>query len=201
MILKVCGMRDPGNIRELVRIKPDWMGLIFYSGSARWVHTPAPASPSIKRVGVFVDSSKSEIVRMAETNDLDLIQLHGKETPGFCLDIIKEGFKVVKAFALHEEFDFTSLKEYHFCDYFLFDTLGALPGGNGVPFNWEWLSSYRGNVPFLLSGGIGPESIPRLKGFSHPRWIGIDVNSRFEITPGFKDIEKIKEFKDAIFSG
>lgn len=176
------------------------MGLIFYPGSARCVHGPVPASPFIKRIGVFVDSSKMEIIRIAKTNALDLIQLHGKETPEFCRTIINEGYKVVKSFALHDEFDFSALKAYHFCNYFLFDTLGPLPGGNGLPFNWEVLTFYRGNVPFLLSGGIGPESIPRLKDFSHPRWVGIDINSRFEITPGFKDIGKIKDFKDAVFS-
>jgi phosphoribosylanthranilate isomerase len=199
MILKVCGMRDPENIRNLVRIKPDWMGLIFYSKSSRWVENHIPSTPSIMRVGVFADSPLQEIIPIARSYDLDMVQLHGNETPETCQAVRNEGYKVIKAFAIFNGFDFSRLKSYQLCDYFLFDTRGPLPGGNSFSFDWELLKSYDGDVPFLLSGGIGPESVSRIKDFSHPKWIGIDVNSRFEISPGMKDIVMLKVFKDAVF--
>lgn len=193
-IIKVCGMRDSQNISALARLSIDWMGMIFWSGSKRYVSTPPDHLPQgLKIVGVFVDASLDDIRQHVVDYQLDLIQLHGHETPEF-LKALKP-LILVKAFNIASTNDLKQTEAYDgIADYFLFDTKGKVVGGNGEKFDWSVLSSYQGSTPFLLSGGIGPEDAESVKSFHHPKCIGIDLNSRFEIAPGLKDINKLATF-------
>jgi phosphoribosylanthranilate isomerase len=150
-------------------------------------------------VGVFVDETPEKVLEIYRNWKLDGIQLHGHETPEYCRQIQHSGITVFKAFSVDESFDFATLEAYsEGCDYFLFDTKGQLPGGTGQKFNWQLLKSYKGLVPFFLSGGIGPDDLEVIRNFEHPRWRGLDINSGFEIEPALKDIKKVKSFISAI---
>lgn len=198
MIVKVCGMRDPDNIRAVEAAGIDWMGFIFWPGSKRYVAEPPTYMPrgNVQRVGVFVDTTIEDIVQHAKAFGLHLIQLHGSESPDFCREVhAATGRRIIKAFSIACTDDLARTKDYEgLADYFLFDTKSTLPGGSGQQFDWDILKSYDGSVPFLLSGGLGPTDLPRLRDFSHPKWIGIDLNSRFEKAPGIKDANLIYAF-------
>ncbi|MBV5312094.1 MAG: phosphoribosylanthranilate isomerase [Prolixibacteraceae bacterium] len=203
--IKVCGMRDPENISGVVAARPDFIGFIFYPKSKRFVgfdHSPEVLSvvpESVKKVGVFVDETPEKLLEIYKNWKLDVVQLHGNETPEYCRQIRNSGITVFKAFSVDESFDFAALEAYSgVCDFFLFDTKGQLPGGTGQKFNWELLEKYKGSVPFFLSGGIGPDDLEAIRNFEHPRWRGIDINSGFEISPALKDVEKVKSFISAI---
>ena len=198
--VKVCGMRDAENIREVEALGIDMMGFIFYPKSSRYVSArPAYLPQKCKRVGVFVDEDIENIKKIADDYALDFIQLHGHESPDFIrmLKFKVSGFRfqVIKAFniAIKEDLDATTPYE-GLVDYFLFDTKGPSVGGNGEKFDWSVLEAYNGDTPFLLSGGIGPDDAERILDYHHPKCIGIDLNSRFEIEPGIKDITKLKTF-------
>jgi phosphoribosylanthranilate isomerase len=199
--IKVCGMRDPENISGVVAALPDYLGFIFFPKSKRFVGLePSPEMlaeipDSVKKVGVFVDESPEKVFEISKNWKLDVVQLHGDESPGYCRQIQDSGITVFKAFSIDESFDFATLNPYSgVCDYFLFDTKGLLPGGTGKKFNWQLLENYSGNVPFFLSGGIGPDDLEAIQNFKHLRWRGIDVNSGFEISPALKDVEKVRKF-------
>jgi phosphoribosylanthranilate isomerase len=203
--IKVCGMRDPENISGVVNALPDFMGFIFYPKSKRFVGVDF--SPeilkiipgSIKKVGVFVNEIQENIIEICQRTNLEVVQLHGNESPEFCHLLKLSGLTVFKAFSVDEQFDFEKLNVYsEACDYFLFDTKGELPGGTGQKFNWKMLERYEVDVPFFLSGGIGLDDLEAIRQFSHPRWCGLDVNSGFEISPAMKNVEKIKKFIDQI---
>lgn len=219
MIIKVCGMRDAENIREVEQlgaeismVNPqwaiDWMGFIFWPGSKRYVSEhPAYLPQTTKKVGVFVDAAVDDITQKVQDYGLDIIQLHGHESPTFIRELAthfsprpnsgggKNGIFFIKAFNIATEEDFEATKPYEgLVDYFLFDAKAQLPGGNGQQFDWSVLADYAGETPFLLSGGIGPDNAGRVKTFHHPRCIGIDLNSCFEIAPALKDTNKLKEF-------
>lgn len=198
MIIKVCGMRDAANIRELELLDIDWMGFIFYPGSPRYVGRSLDYIPSkVKKIGVFVDQDLQIVREKAKQNKLDAIQLHGSEPPRYCIDLHEEGYKVIKSFGIDEDglIPLAQLDAYEGkCDYFLFDRKTTLHGGSGRKFDWSRLSDYQGDTPFLLSGGISPEDVEEIKSFVHPCFAGIDINSRFEIEPALKDIELIKKF-------
>lgn len=193
-IVKVCGMRDPDNIRAVEALGIDWMGFIFWPRSSRYVDTlPAYLPTQCKRVGVFVDSPVEDVVRHIETYRLDLIQLHGHETPEYLRQL--RGCKIIKALSINSPNDVERYKYYEgLADYFLFDTRCATVGGSGTQFDWSLLSAYCGQTPFLLSGGIGPEDAEQVRTFRHPHLAGIDLNSRFESAPAHKDIQKLKQF-------
>lgn len=198
MIIKVCGMRDAENIRQVASLGIDWMGFIFYPASPRAVGGRTEAIGGdlpVKKTGVFVNASVEEILRIAEQCRLDMIQLHGNETPAECSRLQANGYQVVKAFRVSSEKSFEEVKRYAGCaDYFLFDTPCETYGGSGLRFDWSALAAYRGETPFLLSGGIGPEQAEEIRRFHHPRFAGIDLNSRFEVSPGRKDVEKLSAF-------
>lgn len=198
MIIKVCGMRDAANIRELELLDIDWMGFIFYPGSPRYVGRSLDYIPSkVKKIGVFVDQDLQIVREKAKQNKLDAIQLHGSEPPRYCIDLHEEGYKVIKSFGIDEDglIPLAQLDAYEGkCDYFLFDRKTTLHGGSGRKFDWSRLSDYQGDTPFLLSGGISPEDVEEIKSFVHFWFAGIDINSRFEIEPAVKDIELIKKF-------
>ena len=195
--LKVCGMREADNIQALGTLSPDYMGMIFWENSARYVTRPVPPSDSIKRVGVFVNPTKEEVHAVVEKHHLDLIQLHGDETPELCNEYQKIR-PVIKAFAVGAHFDFQLLAPYESaCDFFLFDSQGPLPGGNGVGFDWNLLHHYPSQKPFFLSGGIGPDTVAALKKIENTSLPlhAIDVNSKFETEPGIKNIPLLQQFK------
>ena len=194
LIIKVCGMREEQNISDLEKLDIDWMGMIFWSGSKRYVSRPPSRLPQrVKKVGVFVDASLDDIRQHVSDYQLDIIQLHGHETPAF-LEALKP-LTLIKAFNIADASDLQKTKAYEgVADYFLFDTKGKIVGGNGEKFDWTVLTAYKGATPFLLSGGIGPDDAQRVKKFHHPKCIGIDLNSRFESAPGLKDIDQLQTF-------
>lgn len=197
-MIKVCGMRDAENIREVENLGVDWIGLIFWPKTKRYVSTkPAYLPETAKRVGVFVDASTEDILWHVEAFGLDLIQLHGKESPEFTREcsMLCNPCNIIKAFSIGTAEDLNQTKAYEgIADYFLFDTKGKAVGGNGEKFDWSVLSGYEGATPFILSGGIGPQDYERVRLFQHPKCVGIDLNSRFETEPGYKDVNKLREF-------
>ncbi|MDI1305310.1 MAG: phosphoribosylanthranilate isomerase [bacterium] len=203
MKLKICGMKYPDNILEVGSLLPDYMGFIFWEKSARYFDGLIPNLPkSIKKVGVFVNETAEVILAKAIKYDLQAIQLHGQESVEFCLNLKNEldsEIELIKVFSVDDDFDFEVLKPFEtLCDYFLFDTKGKLPGGNGTTFDWKVLEKYPSSKPFFLSGGIGIEELEAVKEISKTNLplYAIDVNSKFEIEPGLKNIEKLNSFKD-----
>ena len=198
-LIKVCGMRDPANIREVEALGIDWMGFICWKGSKRYVpERPSYMPTKAKRVGVFVDAPLEEILQHIYDFGFDLIQLHGHESPDFCRTLrasCGDTIGIIKAFSVANSEDLAVTKDYeNQVDYFLFDTRSSLPGGSGQQFDWNILDAYEASVPFLLSGGIGPEDASRLRSFNHPRCMGFDLNSRFETAPAHKDISLLSLF-------
>lgn len=194
MITKVCGMRDAQNIRDVEALGIDWIGMIFWPKSKRYVaEVPSYLPEHLKKVGVFVDSTLDDILQHISNYQLDIIQLHGQESPDFAKAL--KPHTIIKAFNIEKADDLLQTEKYKgIADYFLFDTKGKMAGGNGQKFDWSVLTAYQGKTPFLLSGGIGPEDAESVRSFHHPRCIGIDLNSRFESEPGFKDINQLKTF-------
>lgn len=194
MIIKVCGMRDAQNIRDVESLGVDWIGMIFWPKSKRYVaEVPSYLPGHLKKVGVFVDSTLDDILQHISDYQLDIIQLHGQESPDFAKAL--KPHTIIKAFNIEKADDLLQTEKYEgIADYFLFDTKGKMVGGNGQKFDWSVLTAYQGKTPFLLSGGIGPEDAESVRSFHHPRCIGIDLNSRFESEPGFKDINQLKTF-------
>lgn len=210
MKIKVCGMRNLENISSLLTLKPDFVGFIFYKKSKRFVTDfPRIQFPEeTKKVGVFVNETIENVIATVEKYKLDFVQLHGNETSEYCENlwrhehskkIVSEfhSIGIIKAFSVDKNFDFNNTKQYkNYCDYFLFDTKGKEYGGNGVKFNWEILQNYKGKTPFLLSGGISKNDANEIKKIKHPAFVGVDINSGFEIEPALKNINEIKEFKN-----
>ena len=203
MKLKVCGMREYNNIAALSDLQPDYMGFIFWAPSSRYVSEATPVlDKSIKKTGVFVDASVDYIQSSISTHQLQAVQLHGEETPSYCQLVQNFRVEVIKAFSVKDAFDFSSLEAYeNSCDFFLFDTKGPLPGGNGYTFDWSLLKGYPSQKPFFLSGGIGLENTQEIKELLNTNLplYAIDVNSKFEVTPGLKKIEELKQFKKELY--
>ena len=187
-------MREADNIRKVEALGIDLMGFIFWPKSKRYVAEPPQYLPTqVKKVGVFVDATLEDVRQHIQDYQLNIIQLHGHETPAFA-QALKPAV-IIKAFNIATAEDLAQTKPYEgIVDYFLFDTKAQLPGGSGEQFDWSVLSHYEGTTPFLLSGGIGPDDAERIKAFHHPRCIGIDLNSRFEMAPGLKDVNQLREF-------
>lgn len=199
MKLKICGMKYSENMMDVGALLPDYMGFIFWKPSTRYFDNAIPILPtSIQKVGVFVDASYEDIDLNVKKYNLDLVQLHGKETPEFCRNLRVLQTKIIKVFAVDETFDFNVLHPFEsVCDFYLFDTKGKLPGGNGVAFNWDILQNYKSKKPIFLSGGIGLEDIKAIQKLQLPIH-AVDVNSKFEIEPGLKDIQKLQQFKNLL---
>lgn len=207
--VKVCGNNSVENFKALTEIEPDYVGFIFYEKSKRFVEdeTIFNIFPNAERVGVFVNESIESIIQKAQKYNLDVIQLHGDESPDFCKDLIEAkhqqlltsesflDFKIWKAVGIKSAEDFKTLIGYQqVVDSFVFDTKSDNYGGTGRKFDWDLLKNYQLLTPFLLSGGIKLEDALVLKNFQHPQCIGFDINSGFEIEPGIKNIEQVKEF-------
>ncbi len=201
MKLKVCGMQETENIAALASLQPDYMGFIFWEPSKRYCTTvPTDIPKHIKKVGVFVDETKKQIKEKVKLFGLDAVQLHGDESPRQCAALLNL-CEVIKAFRIGPDFDFKTLTPYQdHCTYFLFDTQGPLPGGNGTAFDWKLLVGYTLDTPFFLSGGIGlghVEAIAEIRKRNLPIH-ALDINSQFESKPGVKKIEKIEKFKQLV---
>ena len=207
MKIKICGMREPDNIRQVTDLHPDYMGFIFWSGSPRNACQLDPAAlatvpQTIRRVGVFVNESKENILMYTDRFGLDYIQLHGHEAPEYCRSLRNAGLHLIKAFSILLPKDLLAVSAYNgLCDYYLFDTKTPQYGGSGNQFDWNLLHRYNGPTPFLLSGGINPYSVKALREFRHPYFAGIDINSRFETAPGIKDVERISNFLKELKGG
>ena len=203
MKIKICGLKFESNILGLSKLEPEYMGFIFWEKSKRVVigSTPNLSQTKIKKTGVFVNADFEKIKNKVSVHKLEAIQLHGTEPPEFCEKIKNLGVEIIKAFSIDQNFNFNILEKYELCsDYFLFDTKGKSPGGNGISFDWEILRNYKYEKKFFLSGGIGIESInaiKKIKNLSLPLFC-LDINSRFELNPGEKNIELIKSFKKKI---
>lgn len=207
MLIKVCGMREPENIRRVAEAGADWIGFIFYARSPRFAESLSPDEISKEkavreppvRVGVFVDATPEYIMETGNKYALGYLQLHGNESPDTCYALQKRGYAVIKAFSIANEEDLKLTTNYEGrADYFLFDTKCNEYGGSGKQFDWSVLTAYKGQTPFLLSGGINPDSAEAIRNFHHPKLAGLDLNSGFEIAPGMKDAEKLKTFIDKI---
>lgn len=204
--IKVCGMRESQNILALAELQPDFMGFIFYEKSARFTgeildkKTLKNLPKNIQKTGVFVNESFEKVVEIWKEYDLDFVQLHGHETVEFCKKLKIEGLKIIKVFSVDNAFDFSETNNYEpFADYFLFDTKAEGGyGGHGKAFDWQILDNYTGEKPFLLAGGISPENLEDLKEIKNKNFVGIDVNSKFEISPANKNIEALKELFEKI---
>lgn len=198
--LKVCGMRDAENIRQVGALAPDFMGFIFYNGSPRYVGSdfaiPDSLPARIKRVGVFVNESTDEIIETVKKHRLDLVQLHGHESADQCRRLKAAGVGVIKVFSVDDDTRFTETAEYReVVDYFLFDTKGKYFGGNARRFDWQVLTRYDQQVPFFLSGGISPENIAEVLSLGELNIAAVDVNSGVEVKPAWKDVEKIRNIR------
>ncbi|MCW3077363.1 MAG: phosphoribosylanthranilate isomerase [Bacteroidetes bacterium] len=196
MTIKICGIKNKCNLDEIASCSPDLLGFIFYKKSQRYMADNLIPSDlqnlPAKKIGVFVDSSFEEIEKITSEYKLDGIQFHGNESVALCKNFLKQNLILIKAFSIDDQFDFTKTKDYSFCDYFLFDTKGENRGGNGKTFNWGILKKYDQKVPFFLSGGIGPENISETFQLEGLNLVGVDLNSRLEVSPGIKDINKVK---------
>ena len=190
-------MREPENISDLLKLQPDFIGFIFYPKSKRYMDMELPDIDFGKtlKTGVFVDEHSDKVLEMAQKYQLDVLQLHGNESPEYCQNLKEKSYQIIKVFSVGADFEFKQCNDYKgVVDLFLFDTKGKLPGGNGQVFNWDILSAYDLKTPFLLSGGIGLQHLPDIKKFRHPKLIGIDVNSGFEIRSAYKNIDELKTF-------
>lgn len=203
MKIKVCGNTDLEQLKELDYLKIDFAGIIFYEQSPRYALKNLKGNEvkelklSLTKVGVFVNANEEEIMQRVDEFGLDMVQLHGDETATFC-NKISDHIKVIKAFRVADydtNIDWLINEYDEVCDYYLFDKGSAgLYGGTGQKFNWNLLENSMINKPFFLSGGIERTDAQALKKFSHPFFYGVDVNSRFENSPGIKDMQLVKEF-------
>lgn len=205
MKLKVCGMRNPQNIFEVGKLNPDYLGFIFYDKSPRaaipspFFNFLYPMDFRAKRVGVFVNADFEFIKYNVEVNGLSVIQLHGDESVLEVEKLRELSVEVIKAFSVGESFDFNQLEVYKpYVDFFLFDTKGKERGGNGLQFDWSILKGYDQEIPFFLSGGIDLVNLEQLSELKGMNLHAIDVNSKFEIEPGLKDIGRLKELKERL---
>ena len=193
-------MKFSENITEIATLLPDYLGFIFYEKSPRYLENNIPfLDKSIQKVGVFVNPTFEEVKEKVTQYKLDLVQLHGEEPEDFCTLIENIGVKVIKAFSVDNLFNFNILETYkNSCSYFLFDTKGRKYGGNGTVFDWRILKNYSLDKPYFLSGGIGLEHTDAFEEFSKKEYakncISLDLNSRFEIEPGLKNLITLKEF-------
>ncbi len=208
MKLKICGMKYPENITAVAKLQPDYMGFIFYDKSARYFNQTIPSiSKNIKKTGVFVNDSLENVKAKIQQYNLQAVQLHGNESVEYCKllknSITENTLELIKVFSIKDHFNFEVLTPYQsVCDYFLFDTKGKHPGGNGHTFNWEILNAYPLTKPYFLSGGIGLEQIDLIEAFKASKastyCYALDINSKFEIKPALKNTKQLNKFIKAI---
>ncbi|MCE5332471.1 MAG: phosphoribosylanthranilate isomerase [Bacteroidales bacterium] len=204
MLVKICGMKYSENIRTVAALHPDFMGFIFYPKSPRYAEplnlkTLEEIPLTTKKIGVFVNESLENILTIVFKYKLDGVQLHGTELVETCTKLRDAGLIVIKAFPVAEAYNFKVTKVYEVgCDYFLFDTKTDAYGGSGVKFSWAMLNEYKGETPFLLSGGIAADDAEAILKIKHPKFAGIDLNSKFEVKQGLKNVELLRGFIEQI---
>lgn len=210
--MKVCGLREPENIDAIIDLGVDYVGFIFYDRSSRfvgktklaqWLEENEDRFAKTKKVGVFVNAEVDYILNTVHDYKLDYVQLHGNESAGYCQELkllwsvsTLRKARIVKAFSITPDFDFAVTNAYAgSCPLFVFDTGGQKAhGGTGVKWDWDKLAEYQSPVPFLLSGGIGPDDAESVRQLDHPQFAGLDLNSRFEEEPGLKDVALLGKF-------
>ncbi len=200
MQIKVCGLKYPENISDILETNVDYLGMIFHPQSARFVSSANNYKniPNAKKVGVFVNKSADEIINFHKDYQFNTVQLHGNENNDLVIELKNKGLNVWKAFGVDIHFNFDILNNFPDVDAFLFDTFTTQHGGSGKKFDWQILKGKTFAKNFWLSGGISLEDAEELQNFYHPNCIGLDINSKFELEPGLKDVQKIKEFKQKI---
>ena len=204
LAIKICGMKFPENILAVAALRPDFMGFIFYPKSPRYaepldINTLNSLPKSIKKIGVFVNEELENILTIVFKYNLDGVQLHGSENVEICRKLKDTGLLVLKAFPITDAYNFNVTKAYEgSCNFFLFDTKTEAYGGSGLKFDWSMLAEYTGETPFLLSGGIAADDAEAILKIEHPKFAGIDLNSKFEISPGFKNVKLINKFLQAL---
>lgn len=200
MLIKVCGMRYPENIRAVERLGVDFMGFIFHPASPRFLERlPEYMPQGCIRTGVFVSDDETYILQTAERFSLSAIQLHTVGSAGLCRRLHERGFKVLRALGIASETDFRQTQKFEgVCDLLLFDTACKSHGGSGKRFDWRILDAYTGNTPFLLSGGIDSSCAGQINDLHHPMLAGVDLNSGFETSPAMKDAAALEKFIKAI---
>jgi phosphoribosylanthranilate isomerase len=216
MKVKVCGLREPDNLAGVNGLGIDLLGLIFHSDSPRFAGQPSLAEwiernqdlfSETELTGVFVNAEIDYVLNTVHDYSLDWVQLHGNESADYCEELkllwsvnTLRKAKISKAFAITKDFNFSDTDPYaRSCELFVFDTGGhATAGGTGQKWNWEKIAEYKGPIPFLLSGGIGPEDAEAVCAVDHPQFAGIDLNSRFESEAGIKDIDRLRDFLRAV---
>ena len=201
LMIKICGMREPENMLEVANLKPDLMGFIFYPASPRYAATILNPEiftrfpPEIRKVGVFVNTGFDEINEAIRKYSLDMVQLHGDESTEICRRLSETGIHVIKSFNIKDSSGFKLCAKYiPYTNYFLFDASTSKYGGSGYKFDWKILDKYELGQPFFLSGGIAPGDVYNILEITNPAFYGIDLNSKFEVKPGFKDIKLLKKF-------
>ena len=200
MIIKVCGLNNGDNINQLMKLDLDFMVIIFYKKSSRFFSSDILPKSEKKYVAVFVDESLDVIKKLINIYKFEYVQLHGNEDEKFCKEL-SSFCNVIKAFRIDDTFDLNEIEKYSkYCKYFLFDTFTESYGGSGKKFNWDLLLNYDHKKDFILSGGINLELISSIKKLKNqlPNLIGVDLNSKFEIKPGLKDINRVKKFIKSI---
>ena len=200
MIIKVCGLNNSENINQLMKLDLDFMGIIFYEKSSRFFSSDVLPKSEKKYVAVFVDESLEVIKKLINIYKFEYVQLHGNEDEKFCKEL-SSFCNIIKAFRIDDTFDLNDIEKYSkYCKYFLFDTFTESYGGSGKKFNWDLLLNYDHKKDFILSGGINLELISSIKKLKNqlPNLIGVDLNSKFEIKPGLKDINRVKKFIKSI---
>ena len=204
MTIKVCGLRDPKNIRKIEKLDVNWLGFIFYRGSQRYVTDDEASVKAINackkiKIGVFVNETIDTMTATGRLFRLQGLQLHGHESPDVCRILHNCRWVVIKAFSIESPADLSQTAAYSpFCDYFLFDTPCQSYGGSGQRFDWQYLADYKGTTPFLLSGGLSPDCVKEIRYFYHPQFAGIDLNSGFELSPALKDARLIRKFINSV---
>ena len=201
MKVKVCGITEVGQMRDLQQLGVDYAGMIFYDQSKRFAgdklkdESTTVKALSIAKVGVFVNADIEQVKTLIAEYGLTAVQLHGDETDEYCLDLMDKA-KVIKVFRIADQQDINELVKpfEEVCDYYLFDTNIETYGGSGLQFNWQMIEKAVINKPFFLSGGIGIEDVEKIKAFKHPYFYGVDVNSRLELSPGIKDMQVVADF-------
>lgn len=191
--IKICGLKYPGNIRDVIALQPDYIGFICYPRSRRFIDgldaNWVTELQGPKKTGVFVDASVQDVREALGKYGFQAVQLHGSESAAYCAELADTGVEIIKAFGINEDFDWSVTAEYEpVTDYFLFDTRSSQHGGSGKQFNWSLLAGYTGNTPYFLSGGIGAENIADALQLNDNRLYALDLNSKFETEPGVKDI-------------
>ena len=207
MNIKVCGITEMKQLQQLDGLDIDFAGLIFYKESPRYIGEKISKSElkkadfDLKKVGVFVNPEMIDVLDAIDDYGLDAVQLHGDESPEMCDDLSSE-VEVIKAFRVTDGVDIDKMVAPYdaVCDYYLFDTGGLKEsfGGTGKQFDWTILTKAKIEKPFFLSGGIRPEDAVKVKGFKHPDFFGVDINSQFEKEPGVKDMGKVLQFRQGL---